>query len=111
MGLHRDLLNLKGHMNHAITLDSFSGGRVWVEDENGSFPAEVKLRTNTRSLMGTWHDIHDKPIAFDARRSHQVEPHEGHMWALAASFRKPSDGSRMRTWKASRTASCAASRG
>ena len=84
MGLHRDLLNLKGHMNHAITLGSFSGGRVWVEDETGSFPAEVKLRTKTRSLMGTWHDIHDKPMTFDARRFHQVEPHDGHMWALAA---------------------------
>ena len=81
---HRDLLNLKSHMNHAITLGSFSGGRVWVEDENGSFSAEVKLRTKTRSLMGTWHDIHDKPITFDARRFHQVEQHEGHMWALAA---------------------------
>ena len=44
-------------MNHAITLGSFSGGRVWVEDKNGSFPAEVKLRTKT---------------------------HEEHMWALAA---------------------------
>ena len=77
MGLHRDLLNLKGHMNHAITLGSFSGGRVWVEDENGSFPAEVKLRTKTRSLMGTWHEIHDKPITFDARRFYQVEQHEG----------------------------------
>ena len=84
MGLRRDLLNLKGHMNHAITLGSFSGGRVWVEDENGSFPAEVKLRTKTRSLMGMWHDIHDKPITFDARRFHQVEQREGHMWALAA---------------------------
>ena len=66
-----------GHMNHAITLGSFSGGRVWVENENGSFPVQVKLRTKTRFLMGTWHDIHDKPMTFDARRFHQVEPHEG----------------------------------
>ena len=29
MGLHHDLMNLKGHMNHAVTLGSFSGGRVW----------------------------------------------------------------------------------
>ena len=83
-------------MNHAITLGSFSGGRVWVEDENGSCPAEVKLRTKTRSLMGTWHDIHDKPITFDARRFHQVEPHEGHMWALAAYVPQASDGSPMK---------------
>ena len=53
MGLHRDLMNLKEHMNHAITLGSFSGGRVWVEDKNGSFPAEVKLRTKTCSLIGS----------------------------------------------------------
>ena len=84
MGLHRDLTNLKGHMNHAITLGSFSGGRVWVEDENGDAPEKVEMKTRTRALIGTWHDIHDKPITFDARRFHQVEPHEGHMWALAA---------------------------
>ena len=84
MGLHRDLMNLKGHMNHALTLGSFSGGRVWVEDENGDAPEKVEMKTKTRALLGTWHDIHDSPITFDARRFHQVEPHEGHMWALAA---------------------------
>ena len=35
-------------------------------------------------VAGSWHDIHDKPIIFDVRRFHQAEPHEGHMWALAA---------------------------
>ena len=29
-------------------------------------------------------DMHDNPVSFDARRYHQVEPHEGSMWALAA---------------------------
>ena len=84
MGVHRDLLNLRGHPNHAITLGSFIGGRVWVEDENGDAPAEVLMKTKTRLLTGSWHDIHNKPITFDARHFHQVEPHEGHMWALAA---------------------------
>ena len=28
--------------------------------------------------------MHDKPVNFDARRNHKVEPHEGSMWALAA---------------------------
>ena len=84
VGLHRDLLNLKGHPNHAITLGSFTGGRVWVEDENGDIPAEVQMKTKTRALIGAWHDTHDKPITFDARRFHQVEPHEGEMWAMAA---------------------------
>ena len=84
MGLHRDLMNLKGHMNHAITLGSFCGGRVWVEDENGDAPEKVEMKTKTRALIGTWHDIHDKPITFDERRFHQVEPHQGHQGHVRA---------------------------
>ena len=43
------------------------------------------MKTKTQALIGAWHDIHDKPITFDARRFHQVvEPHEGEMWAMAA---------------------------
>ena len=37
-----------------------------------------------RELRGRWLDMHDKPVSFDARRYHMVEPHEGSMWALAA---------------------------
>ena len=44
-----------------------------VEDDEGEFPAEVMMRKKVRSLIGTWHDIHDKPITFDARRFHQLE--------------------------------------
>ena len=55
-----------------------------MEDENADAPEKVEMKTKTRALIGTWHDIHDRPITFDARRFHQVEPHEGHMWALAA---------------------------
>ena len=63
MGLHRDLLNLRGHPNHAVVLGSFTN-RVWVEDENGDAAEEVNMKTKVRSLIGSWHDIHDKPIAF-----------------------------------------------
>ena len=75
---------MKEQPNHAITLGSFTGGHVWVQDENGNSPAEVDMKSGVRSLIGTWYDIHDKPITFNARRFHQLEPHEGHMWALAA---------------------------
>ena len=54
-----------------------------MEDENGYAPEKVEIKTKTRALIGTWHDIHDRSITF-ARRFHQVEPHKGHMWALAA---------------------------
>ena len=33
--------------------------------------------------------MHDKPVSFDARRYHMVEPHEGSMWALAAYVPQP----------------------
>ena len=49
MGLHRDLLNLRGHSNHAVALGSFTGGRVWVEDENGDAAEEVNMKTKVRS--------------------------------------------------------------
>ena len=46
-------------------------------------------------LKGTWIDIHDRPMSFNARRFHKIEPHEGVMWALAAytpqSFERCSD--------------------
>ena len=49
MGLHRDLLNLRGHPNHAVALGLFTGGRVWVEDENGDAAEEVNMKTKVRS--------------------------------------------------------------
>ena len=61
---------------------------------------ELSIETTTkngkvRELKGTWIDIHDRPMSFNARRFHKIEPHEGHMWALAAytpqSFERCSD--------------------
>ena len=51
---------------------------MWVEDENGDAPAKVQMKTKTRALIGSWHDVHDKPITFNARHFHP------HMWALTA---------------------------
>ena len=36
IGLHRDMQNMAGKLNHAITLGTFNGGRVWIEDEEGT---------------------------------------------------------------------------
>ena len=43
-----------------------------------------KTRRAAGSCEGGGWDMHDKPVSFDARRYHKVEPHEGSMWALAA---------------------------
>ena len=84
IGLHRDMQNMVGKLNHAITLGTFNGGRVWIEDEEGTSIETTRKNGKVRELKGTWIDIHDKPMSFNARRFHKIEPHEGHMWALAA---------------------------
>ena len=95
IGLHRDMQNMVGKLNHAIALGSFSGGRVWIEDDEGTSMEKLSKNGKVRELKGSWVDIHDKPVSFNARRFHKIEPHEGHMWALAAytpqSFRRCSD--------------------
>ena len=84
MGLHRDIQNMPGHWNHALALWEYTGGRVWIEDEEGDTTAWLEDKKGGRELRGRWLDMHDKPVSFDARRYHKVEPHEGSMWALAA---------------------------
>ena len=80
MGLHRDIQNMPGHSNHALALGEYTGGRVWIEDDEGDSPAWLEDKKGGRELRGRWLDMHDKPVSFDARRYHKVEPHEGSMW-------------------------------
>ena len=85
MGLRRDIQNMPGHSNHALALGEYTGGRVWIEDDEGDSTARLEDKKGGRELRGRWLDMHDKPVSFDARRYHkEVEPHEGSMWALAA---------------------------
>ena len=35
IGLHRDMGNMIGMPNHAIAVGDFTGGRVWIEDDEG----------------------------------------------------------------------------
>ena len=83
-GLHRDIQNMPGHSNHALALGDYTGGRMWIEDDEGDSTAWLADKKVGRELRGRWLDMHDKPVSFDARRYHMVEPHEGSMWALAA---------------------------
>ena len=50
----------------------------------GGFRGLAGRQKRGRELRGRWLDMHDKPVSFDARRYHMVEPHESSMWALAA---------------------------
>ena len=62
MPLHRDILNLKGHANHAITLGNFMEGRVWVEDENGQATALLETKSGQKLLRGTGLTCMTKPL-------------------------------------------------
>ena len=50
IGLHRDILNMIGKPNHAIALGSFTGGRIWVEDDDGTSSELRVTKRNTQQL-------------------------------------------------------------
>ena len=44
-------------------------------------PSKLLPKTAKFVKKGTWIDIHDKPMSFNARQFRKIEPHEGHMGA------------------------------
>ena len=84
MPLHRDIPNMTGHPNHAVAFGNFLEGRVWIEDENGQATTVLETKNGQKLLHGTWIDMHDAPVTFNARKYHMLEKHRGNMWALAA---------------------------
>ena len=82
MGLHRDIQNMPGHSNHALALGDYTGGRVWIEDDEGDSTAWLDDKKGGRELWTCTTSPSASMLA--AIISHKVEPHEGSMWALAA---------------------------
>ena len=82
MPLHRDILKMIGHANHAVALGNFLEGRVWIEDENGQATTVLETKNGQKLLHGTWIDMHDAPVTFNARKYHMLEKHRGNMWLL-----------------------------
>ncbi|OLP85442.1 hypothetical protein AK812_SmicGene33582 [Symbiodinium microadriaticum] len=56
---------------------------LWETTQEGGCGSKTTTET-PQPGWNRWLDMHDKPVSFDARRYHMVEPHEGSMWALAA---------------------------
>ena len=50
MGLHRDIQNMPGHLNHALALGDYAGGRVWIEDDEGDSTARLADKKGEREL-------------------------------------------------------------
>ena len=51
MPLHRDILNMIGHANHAVALGNFLEGRVWIEDENGQATTVLETKMDRSCFM------------------------------------------------------------
>ena len=64
MGLHHDIQNMAGHLNHALALGNYARGRVWIEDDEGDSAAWLATKKGERELRGRWLDMHDKPVSF-----------------------------------------------
>ena len=54
MGLHRDIQNMPGHSNHALALRDYTGGRVWIEDDDGDSTTWLADKKGGRELRGRW---------------------------------------------------------
>ena len=49
IGLHCNMGNMIGMPNHAIALGNFTGGQVWVEDDEGMLPNKVVIEKQNLS--------------------------------------------------------------
>ena len=101
MGLHRDIQNMPGHSNHALALGDYTGGRVWIEDDEGDSTAWLADKKGGRELRGRWLDMHDKPVSFDARRYTWLSHTRAACGRSRLMFRKPMLGRRSSTGRRS----------
>ena len=52
--------------------------------KTGKATTVLETKNGQKLLHGTWIDMHDAPVTFNARKYHMLEKHRGNMWALAA---------------------------
>ena len=53
IGLHRDMQNMVGKLNHALTLGNFTGGKVWIEDAAGTSIEKLSKNNKIYELKGS----------------------------------------------------------
>ena len=63
-------------------LDGKRSLRKWLTARQATTVLETK--NGQKLLHGTWIDMHDAPVTFNARKYYMLVEHRGNMWALAA---------------------------
>ena len=79
LAYHRDSHNVG--QNYVITLGDFSGGQVWVEEENGPDARQV---APGKWVHGRLHSPRQRVLSFSPRKLHGPEPWQGERWSIIA---------------------------
>ena len=84
--IHKDAHNMKGSMNHTISLGDFQGGNLWIHDAAArkGEPNVTSHRLGNKILYGKEHSTHKKLIQFDPKQYHCVVPWKGDRWSITA---------------------------
>ena len=83
--LHSDTANLPGSPNLSLSLGSFTGGRLWLEDLHClHLGAPTSVPLGDAWLHGVAIDTCCRPLCFDGRIRHMTLPYQGERWALTA---------------------------
>ena len=84
--IHKDAHNMKGSMNHTISLGDFQGGTLWIHDAAArkGEPNVTSHRLGNKTLYGKEHVTHKKLIQFDPKQYHCVVPWKGDRWSITA---------------------------
>ena len=84
--IHKDAHNMKGSMNHTISLGDFQGGNPWIHDAAArkGEPNVTSHRLGNKVLYGKEHSTHKKLIQFDPKQYHCVVPWKGDRWSITA---------------------------
>ena len=83
--LHADTANVPGSPTLSLSLGSFTGSRLWLEDLHClRLGAPTSVPSGDSWLHGVAVDTHCCPISFDGRIRHMTLPYQGERWALTA---------------------------
>ena len=91
--VHKDARNMKGTMNHTISLGNSEGGEIWIHDPAArkGEPKVTMQKVGLRMLCGIKHDSHSKLVRFNPKTYHCVVPWKGDRWSITAYVNKASE--------------------
>ena len=78
----RDTANVQGSLNLSVSLGSFTGGQLWLEDAQGSVLRDIPELQ--QKIPGKLLCTKESPTSFPSHAWHMTEPFVGERWVLTA---------------------------